>query len=197
MEEKEKKKTPSHTEEQSLCGCCCAGKGWIPKNVDGYPLIDAQIITHAHGSLKWLILFQELQLLAAFCTLTQLTKYSKSWILFFFFLFFFTDFSFNSFQTFARFLHWFITCLNVFVISLFHQMTVNTFYRHSIYTMKKGDNFGFFMRGKYQFILMFVVGTHVFAKCLQKQRGGGGLLKYFFLREGLRVTALLKWYKST
>lgn len=53
-------------------------------------------------------------------------------------------------------------------------MTVNTFYRHSIYTMKKGDNFGFFMRGKYQFILMFVVGTHVFAKCLQKQRGGGG-----------------------
>lgn len=57
------------------------------------------------------------------------------------------------------------------------------------------NNFGFFMRGKYQFILMFVVGTHVFAKCLQKQRGG--LLKYFFLREGLRVTALLKWYKST
>lgn len=89
MEEKEKKKTPSHTEEQSLCGCCCAAKGWIPKNVDGYPLIDAQIITHAHGSLKWLILFQELQLLAAFCTLTQLTKYSKSWILFFFFLFFY------------------------------------------------------------------------------------------------------------
>lgn len=67
-------------------------------------------------------------------------------------------------------------------------MTVNTFYRHSIYTMKKGDNFGFFMRGKYQFILMFVVGTHVFAKCLQKQRGGG-VLKYFFSREGLRVTA--------
>lgn len=117
-------------------------------------------------------------------------------IILFFSFSFFTDFSFNSFQTFARFLHWFITCLNVFVISLFHQMTVNTFYRHSIYTMKKGDNFGFFMRGKYQFILMFVVGTHVFAKCLQKQ-GGGGLLKYFFLREGLRVTALLKWYKST
>lgn len=115
----------------------------------------------------------------------------------FFFFFFFTDFFFNSFQTFARFLHWFITCLNVFVISLFHQMTVNTFYRHSIYTMKKGDNFGFFMRGKYQFILMFVVATHVFAKCLQKQGRGGGLLKYFFLREGLRVTALLKWYKST
>lgn len=77
---KEEEDMPSHTEEQSLCGCCCAGKGWIHKNVDGYPLIDAQIITHAHGSLKWLILFQELQLLAAFCTLTQLTKYSKSWI---------------------------------------------------------------------------------------------------------------------
>lgn len=94
-------------------------------------------------------------------------------------IYFFIDFSFNTFQTFARFLHWFITCLNVFVVSFFHKMTVNTFYRHSIYTMKKGDNFGFLMRGKYQFILIFVVGTHVFAKCLQKQ---GGIAEVLLLK---------------